>query len=121
MVVAAFYLWRYRRSPELDLSTIMVSDASGNSESLNSVLADSSIVLFYASWCGPCLKELRELKNAYADYEKEPVRFFCVTDDPPDKIEVMRSNMPESILFLHTPSLKEIGIYTITSSCTVLK
>lgn len=120
IAVAAFYLWRYRRAPDLDLSTILVTDASGNSESLQSVLADSSLVLFYASWCGPCLKELRELKNVYSEYEKEQVRFFCVTDDPPEKIEVMRANMPESILFLRTESLKDLGIYTIPASFTVL-
>jgi thiol-disulfide isomerase/thioredoxin len=120
VAVAGFYLWRYRRAPDLDLSSILVTDASGNSESLQSVLSDSSIVLFYASWCGPCLKEIRELKNAYSDYEQEHIRFFCVTDDPSEKIEVMRANMPESIIFLHTASLKELGVYTIPASCTVL-
>ncbi len=120
-VVLVFYWWRYRRAPELELDTITVTDGIGNTHSLQSVLADSSIVLFYASWCGPCLKELRELKNHYADYESTGVRIFCVTDDAPEKIEVMRANMPSSIYFLHTASLQGIGIYTIPASYSVLK
>jgi hypothetical protein len=114
--VAIFYFWRYRTAPSIDSSTVIVTDASGNSTTLQSLLSDSSIVICYASWCGPCLKEIRSLKTHFESYRETGIRFYCITDDAPDKMEVMRTNMPTDITFLHTVSLKEIGVYTIPAS-----
>lgn len=114
--VLVFYLWRYRRAPDLEPNAIIVSDESGNTTNLQSLLADSSIVICYASWCGPCLKELRSLKTNFTEYKGTGIHFYCITDDPEEKIQVMRDNMPSEISFLHTESLKEIGIYSIPAS-----
>jgi hypothetical protein len=114
--VAVFYFWRYRRAPEIDASAIMVTDALGTTATLQTLLSDSSIVICYASWCGPCLKEIRSLKTHFESYSETGIRFYCITDDAPEKIEVMRANMPSEIAFLRTESLKEIGIYTIPAS-----
>jgi hypothetical protein len=114
--VAIFYFWRYRIAPEIKSSEIIITDAAGATGSLQTLLSDSSIVICYASWCGPCLKEIRSLKTHFEAYRETGIRFYCITDDAPEKIEVMRANMPTEITFLHTSSLQEIGIYTIPAS-----
>ena len=114
--VAVFYFWRYRTAPEIDSSAITVSDSLGKTSTLNDLLSDSSIMICYASWCGPCLKELRSLKTHFEEFRGTGIRFYCITDDSPEKIEVMRANMPTEITFLHTASLNDIGIYTIPAS-----
>jgi thiol-disulfide isomerase/thioredoxin len=114
--VAVFYFWRYRTAPEIDSSAITVTDQLGKTTALQAVLSDSSVVICYASWCGPCLKELRSLKTHFEEFRDTGIRFYCITDDSPEKIEVMRANMPSEITFLHTASLNEIGIYTIPAS-----
>ena len=114
--VAIFYYWRYRRAPEIESSTVVVTDASGSASSLKSLLSDSSIVICYASWCGPCLKEIRSLKEHFSEYDQTGIRFYCITDDSPEKISVMRANMPSDIAFLHTTSLNEMGVYTIPAA-----
>jgi thiol-disulfide isomerase/thioredoxin len=111
-----FYIWRYRRAPELELAEITTEDNIGQVHQLDQILSDSAVVLCYASWCGPCLKELRSLKTNWHLYANSGIRFYCITDDSPDKIEVMRNSMPESITFLHIRSLKDIGIYTIPAT-----
>lgn len=116
VAVAIFYLWRYRTAPDIDASAITVVDASGKTAQLQALLSDSSIVICYASWCGPCLKEIRSLKNHFSQYRESGIRFYCITDDAPEKIDVMRANMPTEINFLHTQSLKELGVYTIPAS-----
>lgn len=116
LVVAIFYIWRYRRAPELDMAVISVEDSRGQTHQLSELLTDSAVVICYASWCGPCLRELRTLKANWAKYAGSGVKFYCISDDPQDKMDVMRSNMPEGISFLHISSLKEIGIYTIPAT-----
>jgi peroxiredoxin len=114
--VAIFYFWRYRRAPEIEATTVTVTNAEGNTLPLEAILSDSSAVICYASWCGPCLKEIRSLKTHFEAYRETGIHFFCITDDSPDKIDVMRTNMPAEITFLHTSSLQEIGIYTIPAT-----
>jgi len=114
--VAIFYFWRYRRAPEIEASSIIVTDAAGNAVPLETLLSDSSVVICYATWCGPCLKEIRSLKTHFDSYRETGIRFYCITDDSPEKIEVMRSNMPTEITFLHAASLNDMGIYTIPAS-----
>ena len=92
----------------LELTEQTFADTVGGNEI---VLVD-----FWASWCGPCLKEIRSLKTHFEAYRETGIHFFCITDDTNEKIEVMRTNMPAEITFLHTSSLQEIGIYTIPAT-----
>ena len=116
LVVIGFYLWRYQRAPAIDFARVEVTDGNDYSQPLQHILTDSSVVLFYASWCGPCLKELRTLKESINFYNERGIRFYCLTDDSQEKIDVMRNNMPPEISFLHVPSLKELGIYSIPAT-----
>jgi thiol-disulfide isomerase/thioredoxin len=114
--VVLFYLWRYKRAPDIEAQSISVMNEAGETHTLQSILSDTSIVVFYASWCGPCLKELRSLKTHYESYRNTGIHFYCITDDSVDKMDVMRSNMPTEITFLHTASLNKAGIYSIPAS-----
>jgi hypothetical protein len=62
------------------------------------------------------LKEIRSLKEHFSEYDQTGIRFYCITDDTPEKIAVMRANMPSTIAFLHATSLNEMGVYTIPAS-----
>ena len=120
LAAGIFYLWRYQHAPDITIAELSVSDESNQTQPLQALLTDSSVVLFYASWCGPCLKELRTLKNSLAPYDSAGVHFYCITDDSPEKIAVMRANMPTSMRFLHIASLKEAGIYSIPATYFLL-
>lgn len=120
-VVAVFYLWRYRRAPDIDLAEIRYTAQSGAEDNLLNTLADSSVVVCYASWCGPCLKELRWLKEAYPGLSQAGIHFYCLSDDSEDKMEVMRANMPAGIRFIHINSLKDLGVYTIPATFFIHK
>jgi thiol-disulfide isomerase/thioredoxin len=116
LAIAAFYYWRYRTIPSMKFSEISLTDESGMTVTLDQVLKDSTVVHFYASWCGPCLKELRELNQQFSQYEQGGIDFILITDDIPESIKVMSERMPEQIRFYRTESLQELGIYSIPAS-----
>ena len=50
-------------APEIDLP-----DTKGNNEVLSSLRGSLTLIDFWASWCGPCIKEQPLLQKLYAAY-----------------------------------------------------
>ena len=62
---------------------LALPDAEGNIVRLSDVLAENKYVLldFWASWCGPCMREVPFLVEDYAKYHKEGFEIYGVSLD----------------------------------------
>ena len=62
---------------------LALPDAEGNIVKLSDVLAKNKYVLldFWASWCGPCMREVPFLVEDYAKYHKEGFEIYGVSLD----------------------------------------
>jgi cytochrome c biogenesis protein CcmG/thiol:disulfide interchange protein DsbE len=66
------------------LPSMQIKDMDGNVVNVKS-LADSNhltIISFWATWCGPCIKELDQIQQVYAEWqEKYQAQLIAVTVD----------------------------------------
>ncbi|MEY3984422.1 MAG: hypothetical protein RL160_1981 [Bacteroidota bacterium] len=66
------------------LPSMQIKDMDGNVVDVKS-LADSNhltIISFWATWCGPCIKELDQIQQVYAEWqEKYQAQLIAVTVD----------------------------------------
>jgi cytochrome c biogenesis protein CcmG/thiol:disulfide interchange protein DsbE len=66
------------------LPSMQIKDMDGNVVNVKT-LADSNhltIISFWATWCGPCIKELDQIQQVYAEWqEKYQAQLIAVTVD----------------------------------------
>lgn len=91
-------------------------NSEGRQVNLSDELSGNTVVHFYATWCGPCMAEMRTIKSHYAELSAKGLQFIFITDDTADKISRVQADMPQGIRFYHIPSLKEVDIYSIPTT-----
>ncbi len=60
---------------------IAENDTAGNVLSLADAKGKVTLIDFWASWCGPCLRQIPDLKDAYASYHEKGFEIFGVSVD----------------------------------------
>ena len=113
LAVAGFLYKRYRVPPSIDLPEIPLTDLGGHHLSLKSYAGHPLFVNFFATWCGPCIKELPELANLHSRLADQKLQVICISDESISKLQTLQERLGDRLIILHSEkSFHDIGIYT---------
>ena len=76
-------LWAVEKKTSLKKAAqFTIKDSRGKKFNLDKELKKGPMVIsFWATWCAPCLKELKIMKSYYKPYEKAGVQFIAISID----------------------------------------
>ena len=113
LAVAGFLYKRYRIPPSIDLPVIALTDLSGHQVSLSSYAGNPLFISFFATWCGPCMRELPELADLQTKLSNQKLQVVCICDEPIEKLQTLQAHFGDKLIILHSEkSFHDINIYT---------
>jgi len=106
-----FMIVRYKTVPSLEQDSILVLDSANVQHKLADLTNGPTIVHFYASWCGPCLRELPEIKAFMQTPLGQKINFVFITEDREDQVKTFHERYGFTIYRVN--KLKDANIYSI--------
>ncbi|MFM2227197.1 MAG: hypothetical protein RL664_540 [Bacteroidota bacterium] len=106
-----FMYFRYKTVPTLEQDSILVFDSAGGQHKLAELTGGATVVHFYASWCGPCLRELPEIKAFMETPVGRQINFVFITEDREDQVKTFHERYGFNIYRVN--KLKDVNVYSI--------
>ncbi len=78
----AFETWQGRPAPDFTLA-----DLEGNTHQLSDHRGKNVVVVFFATWCGPCKLEVPHLKELREAYPQDKLAILSISNEKPDIVK----------------------------------
>lgn len=112
-LIILFYYNKYKVAPTIDLTKIEITTDAEQPFSMSELKGKKLIVSFYASWCGNCLEELKDI-NKVKQSDLSDIEVICITDESIEKISQFKENTGYTFRFLKLKkNFQDINIYSI--------
>ena len=100
----------------IQLKTSLV-DLNQNKVNLTSFEGKKIVLNYWATWCGPCIKEMPELKRAEEILQNYNYTFLLISDETISKITEFKNEKKIDFNFLKSVNSNEInGIYSLPTT-----
>lgn len=99
-------------SESIELTDMTLKDLNGNAVNMADYEGQRVVLNFWASWCGPCLREMPSLEVARQQLDDYAV--VLVSDEPLETIQAFAAKKNYQFTYLKLEeSIKTMGIFSI--------
>ncbi len=98
-LVGLYFYNKFNKAPEIKFNELRLMDNNNQPFDLNSLKGKNIILCFYASWCGPCNRELKAL-NAVKNAELPDCEVICISDEPFEQVMEFKESHQYPFTFL---------------------
>ncbi|MCX7728172.1 MAG: TlpA family protein disulfide reductase [Bacteroidia bacterium] len=111
------FYYTYVYFPNLTPSDFSLKTMNNNTVSTDTLLSNkNTIIIFFQTWCGPCIQEMRLLNKHKNDFYF--TNMYFITDESHEKVRrtISKFQLDSSHILLSEKSFKEMGISAFPTS-----
>jgi thiol-disulfide isomerase/thioredoxin len=108
--------WYYRIPPSINFKEVEFISLDHKAVPFDSIQGEKVVLHFYARWCGPCLREMKDINAEAKNLSAKGIKIFAISDDGVGEMKMMASQSSSDITFLHVKSLEALGIHSIPTT-----
>jgi thiol-disulfide isomerase/thioredoxin len=117
LLVGGYLYNKYQVAPRVKFNALELYDINGKPFNNDELKGKKVFVNFFATWCGPCMREWPVLETTQAILEKEGYLFIAISDEPVEKLARFAERKHTNIRVLYTQQkLNDLKIFSVPTS-----
>ncbi len=120
LIIAMYFGYRSYKiffyNPDIDFEKMQLKTLDNKNFQLNHTHLQSTIIVFFQTWCGPCVSEMKLIQKNYRMFSFTKIYF--ISDESSEKLYALKNRLrldSVNILFYHE-KLVSIGIESFPTS-----
>lgn len=101
------------------VSKIKIKELNGQSIDLSEYKGKTVFINFWATWCGPCIKEMPSIERARTVLKDSKVEFLVASNESVDQIESFMKSKNLNLHFVQLENLEALGIPALPTTYIV--
>lgn len=89
---------------------IKLTELNGQSIDLNQYHGKTLFINFWATWCGPCIKEMPSIERAKNKLKDSNIEFLVASNESVEQIQSFISKRKLDLHYVQLQNLEELGI-----------
>lgn len=89
---------------------IKLTELNGKSIDLNQFQGKTLFINFWATWCGPCIKEMPSIERAKNKLAESNIEFLVASNEAVDQIQSFIAKRNLNLHFVQLQNFEELGI-----------
>lgn len=89
---------------------IKLTELNGQSIDLNQYRGKTVFINFWATWCGPCIKEMPSIERAKNMLKESDIEFLIASNETVEQIQSFNTKRNLNLHYVQLQNLEELGI-----------
>lgn len=105
-----------KNQDEIKIADVLLSDLSGKPIDMAQYKDKTVFINFWATWCGPCLKEMPSIQKAMEKLKAEKIVFLFASDETSEQIQEFKNEHQYDFNYVQSLNTQALNIMALPTT-----